>query len=168
MLSKKYFVGYDNFPDADITGNMHNGKPEFVLSSKFNFWISRQNKTMFFYVPTGMVFDYASIPQFAFMFFLPNDPHYIAAATIHDFLYQSELCPQKQADEIFLSGMLSGATSAIRRAIMFSAVRMFGWTTYGKHSILELERIRKRAGVGGKPDARPYTDDLMLLIQPEN
>ena len=54
-------------------------------------------------VPAGFIFDGASIPRFAWSVLgvTPYDPKVIAAAVVHDWMYNAKVKSKKDADAIF-------------------------------------------------------------------
>ena len=77
-------------------------------------------------VPAGFVSDYATIPRFLWSAFPPHG-YVKKAAVIHDYLYTREDVPRVIADAVFLAAMRDCGVSAWSRALMYGAVRCFGW-----------------------------------------
>ncbi|EOB5139186.1 DUF1353 domain-containing protein, partial [Salmonella enterica] len=63
---------------------------------------------------------------------LPPDGKYAKAAIIHDYMYDNALRTKKEADRIFLDGMIVLGVPKWKRMIMYWAVRWFGRGNYGK------------------------------------
>ncbi|EAM9430675.1 phage tail protein [Salmonella enterica] len=82
-------------------------------------------------VPAGFITDLATIPRI-FWILLPPDGKYAKAAIIHDYLYDNALRTKKEADKIFLDGMMVLGVPRWKRIIMYYAVRFFGNGNY-KH-----------------------------------
>ena len=81
-------------------------------------------------VPAGFSTDFASIPRF-FWRVLPPTGEYGKAAVIHDFLYTFGAdnhgpVSKAYADGVFLRAMEDLGVGAVRRQLMYRAVRLFG------------------------------------------
>lgn len=53
-----------------------------------------------------------------------------AAAVVHDFLYSTEACLRKQADEVFAEACKAKRLAAWRRGAMWMGIRLFGAGRY--------------------------------------
>lgn len=86
----------------------------------------------FIRVPVGFETDLASIPKGLRWIISQNEEHR-EAAVLHDYLYSVGgkfdwfSFTRKEADEIFLAAMNYSGVSWLKRSLMFSAVRSFGW-----------------------------------------
>ncbi|EEH9150712.1 DUF1353 domain-containing protein, partial [Salmonella enterica subsp. enterica serovar Kentucky] len=96
----------------------------------FEFYLSSDNSDAI-EVPAGFVTDLASVPRI-FWTLLPPDGKYAKAAIIHDYMYDNALRTKKEADRIFLDGMIVLGVPKWKRMIMYWAVRSFGRGNYGK------------------------------------
>lgn len=67
---------------------------------------------------------------------------YSSPSVLHDALYESELESRSKADDLFLEAMLSVGVSRWRAYLYWSAVRMFGWFTWRKHTQGSIEKGR--------------------------
>ena len=76
------------------------------------------------FVPAGYVTDFASVPRLPLAFLLTGD-HAHAAAVVHDYLVEYKVVPRKLADRVFLEAMEIEGIPKWRRALMYSAVRMY-------------------------------------------
>ena len=86
-------------------------------------------------VPAGFIFDGASIPRFAWstLGVTPYDPKVVAAAVVHDWLYNSKVKSKKDADAIFYYIMeYQGLLSTSQMRLMYTAVKLFGGKAYKK------------------------------------
>ena len=94
-------------------------------------------------VPTGFVTDFASSPP-QIWWLIPPWGKYGKAAIIHDWLYQTGLRTRKQADEIFLEGMIILGVTPWRRRLMYRGVRLFGWLAWhpGKQESYRRSRLK--------------------------
>ncbi|ENL6118451.1 DUF1353 domain-containing protein, partial [Salmonella enterica] len=96
----------------------------------FEFYLSDDNSDVI-EVPAGFVTDLASVPRI-FWTILPPDGKYAKAAIIHDWMYDNALRTKKEADKIFLDGMMVLGVPKWKRTVMYWAVRLFGRGMYGK------------------------------------
>lgn len=81
-----------------------------------------------FTVKAGFYTDLASIPQWATAV-IPKLGHHVRPAVVHDWTYRMlghEGLSRAQADLLFLHGMETDGVLAIRRAIIYRAVRLGG------------------------------------------
>lgn len=77
-------------------------------------------------VPVGFQTDFASVLRLPVMYTLFGDKAH-AAATVHDYLYQTGELPRATADAVFKEAIgASTNTSAFSRWMMWAAVRLFG------------------------------------------
>lgn len=85
-------------------------------------------------VPVGFKTDFASVLRLPVIYLLFGDKAH-APATVHDYLYQTGLVQRKLADDVFSEAMkASTKLSAVERFMMWSAVRVFGGSHYGKQA----------------------------------
>ena len=84
-----------------------------------------------FTVPEGFLTDLASTPRMMW-WWLPPFGKYIEAAVLHDYFYSSKIVPRHDADRMFLLAMQEAGTRLIRAAMMYYAVRWFGWIAWRK------------------------------------
>ena len=84
-------------------------------------------------IPAGFECDGASIPR-AFWRIIgpPMDCHYIEEAIRHDWLYRSQVVSRKVADRAFFV-WLDKKGLHIRRYLIYTAVRLFGWIAWHKN-----------------------------------
>jgi hypothetical protein len=80
-------------------------------------------------VPSGYKTDFASIPQ-PFWIILPKDGKYDGAAVIHDYIYGTHKFDRKTCDQILLEAMKVLGVSWWKRSLIYSGVRLGGWTRY--------------------------------------
>ena len=105
---------------------------KWKLVQPFRYWIQELHKGPVITVPAGFVTDFASIPQM-FWSVLPPWGKYGKAAVVHDYLYQTALCPRDECDEVFLEAMEVLGVPYITRKTMYYAVRMFGQIAWDNH-----------------------------------
>ena len=90
-------------------------------------------------VPSGFTTDGASIPR-CLWWWLPPHGDYLPAAIIHDYLYaragkatsNGKGYTREQSDRIFYRGMLSLGIPTVKAWLMWKAVRVMGWTGWGR------------------------------------
>jgi len=84
-------------------------------------------------VPEGFVSDGASIPKFFYSFIGGRwTGRYVKAAVLHDWLYHSQPCKRKKADQVFIETMNILGVGWLRRGTMYNAVRAFGFIPWNK------------------------------------
>lgn len=83
-------------------------------------------------VPEGFTSDGGSIPRAAWSVIGNPMGEFLEAAVIHDFLYSSlnREFYRSEADLIFRELMWNSGVNKLKLALMYSAVRMFGWKFY--------------------------------------
>ena len=92
-------------------------------------------------VPKGFVTDFASIPEPLWSFGLSPKGKYTQAAIVHDYLYWTQVCTRKQADNIMLIAMKEHGVSKIKRTEIYSGVRIGGKGPWKKNT---EERLSKK------------------------
>jgi hypothetical protein len=92
----------------------------------------------FVIVPAGFLTDFASTPR-ALWWWLPPTGRYAPAAVVHDYLYVVGVTTREVADRLFLEGMAELGVNAVRRRLMYWAVRLFGADQWERY------RLRDRA-----------------------
>jgi hypothetical protein len=108
---------------------------DYVVS--FNFKGEVNNRTIT--VPKGMLTDLASVPRAAWALVAPVGPH-LEASIVHDFLYIAwqDLGRQPQsndwefADNVMHAGMVEAGVDKSQIAMIYAALRGFGWPVYKK------------------------------------
>lgn len=88
-------------------------------------------------VPSGFRTDLASVPR-VFWRILPPFGLYGKAAVLHDWLYYEAILPRETADGIFLEAMIDLGVAKWKRRVMYRAVRLFGWISYGSEKTRDL------------------------------
>jgi hypothetical protein len=95
-------------------------------------------------VPEGFVTDFASIPQIFWSAGLSPDGRYSKAAIVHDYLYWTQLCTRKQADNILLIAMEESEVGSITRTLVYEGVRLGGsraWTANAREKAQGLPKV---------------------------
>lgn len=81
-------------------------------------------------VPEGTETDFSSVPRLPFAFWLFGGIG-DKAAVVHDALYSGKYgVSRKQADDVFSEALKVCGVGAIRRGLMYSAVRLAGASHY--------------------------------------
>jgi hypothetical protein len=102
-------------------------------------------------VKAGFVYDFASIPRWLFWLYPPagdGSNCYGVAATFHDWLYAHRKIggreiTRKEADDLFKEIMLYIGVSEHIAALMYRAVRMFGWMPWGRRKPEDIIQYHK-------------------------
>jgi hypothetical protein len=97
------------------------------------------DKKRYIEVPRGMLTDLSSVPWYGRWWISQVGPH-LEASIIHDFLYVAwqDLPDRKRprsadrlfADKVLHAGMIDAEVSAVKRAIIYLAVRLGGWRMF--------------------------------------
>lgn len=88
------------------------------------------------YVPRGFVSDGASVPRFLWAL-IPPDGLHRAAALAHDWLYAThgaQRFTRAEADAFFRLLLVAAGVSRAKAALMWLAVRAFGWLAWSRSS----------------------------------
>lgn len=102
---------------------------KWELLTPFHFYVGEESANEWVIVPFGFITDLASIPRI-FWGVLPPSGEYAKAAILHDFLYRFGNKGRKYADDILLEGMTVLGVAKWRRWVIYSAVRIFGGSSY--------------------------------------
>lgn len=93
-------------------------------------------------VPIYFITDFSSVPRLPLAFLLAGDTAH-EAATVHDYLYQTQPCTKSQADRVFREAMGVTGIVAWRKNLMYAAVAAGGWITWWKYAkTLKQKRAR--------------------------
>ena len=80
-------------------------------------------------VPAGFDTDLASVPRLPAAWLIAGGTAN-AAAVVHDWLYRRGKFDRATCDAVFAEAMAASGISLWRRALMWAAVRLGGWTGY--------------------------------------
>ena len=80
-------------------------------------------------VPKGFVTDGASVPRL-FWNLIPPWGRYGQAAVVHDYLYATQTTTRRLADDTLLEAMRVSGCGVWSYAVIYLAVRMFGWMAW--------------------------------------
>lgn len=84
-------------------------------------------------IPACYEFDGASIPRLAKSFVQGSFwPKYIAAALVHDRLYDTHKKSRQEADRIFYDILIENGVGKIKAWSMYKSVQIFGWIAWRK------------------------------------
>ncbi len=95
-------------------------------------------------VPKGFVTDFASIPQPFWSAGLSPNGKYSKAAIVHDYLYWTQGCTRRQADNILLIAMKESGVDVSTRTAIYEGVRLGGesaWSGNTSERAQALPRI---------------------------
>lgn len=117
-------------------------------------------------VEAGFDTDYASVPRL-FWSLYPPDGSYTPAAVIHDALYFYQCAPagnprwitRAEADRVFLEAMTALGVPALRRRLLYTAVRAGGWLAWRRNRrwhAEEAERAQAEAAASGQIPADQF------------
>jgi len=91
--------------------------------------------------PNGFLTDGASVPWLAWwLTYTPHDPRVAEAAAIHDAAYVYQPRTRAEADRVFRELLLRNDAAPWKAALMFWAVRLFGWLAWWRKSATGLQR----------------------------
>ena len=111
------------------------GGEDFTLAERFRYRVGGLNSNEIVDVPKGFRTNFASVPRI-FWNIIPPDGKHGKAAVVHDYLYSTHglfgRYSRQRCDEIFLEAMEVLGVGAIKRNIMFRAVRWFGKSAWDK------------------------------------
>jgi hypothetical protein len=122
----------DVFPDQIRLNDLGiiKGTRVYELESDFRFFSSKGLIT----VPKGFHTDGYSVPAFLHSFCNPMAKG-MESSLGHDFLYNLQSkhnFTRKEVDDLFLEGMKACGVGFMKRSIIYSAVRSFGWRFFKK------------------------------------
>ncbi len=95
-------------------------------------------------VPKGFVTDFASIPQPFWATGLSPNGKYSKAAIVHDYLYWTQGCTRRQADNILMIAMKESDVDVTTRAAIYEGVRLGGdgaWQANASEKTSGLPRV---------------------------
>lgn len=118
-----------SFTSTLIVTPMPDGR-KWKLWKEFSYHIGSEYSADYVHVPAGFVTDFASVP-FVFWAILPRWGRYGKAAILHDWLYHYHIRTRKEADCIFYEAMLVNGTKKWKAKVMYWAVRIAGWLSWG-------------------------------------
>jgi hypothetical protein len=150
-------------PPAIQTVGFVNGT-EFIMTKPYRYRIGSTNRAI--EVPEGFVTDYATIPA-GFRGLFERQGRYSRAAVIHDYLYWSQICTKKQADNIFKIAMIELKVPAWQREPIYQAVSLMGggaWASNKQERQVGKPRVVP-SGYYHLADDHTWTDARKELIR---
>jgi hypothetical protein len=91
-------------------------------------------------VPAGFVFDFSSIPRALWWLVSPTELGDVGPLC-HDARYRMKSGTRKEADQLFLADMKADGIARWKRNAAYSAVRAFGWLSWGKSKVVIEELV---------------------------
>ncbi len=102
----------------------------WILLEEFKYYddkvIGNTNEYYWVEVEPKFMTDFASVPPI-FRSLISKWGKYGNATVLHDYLYWTQQCTRKEADDIFRDGMKVMEVRAWRRFLIYWAVRLGGW-----------------------------------------
>jgi hypothetical protein len=96
---------------------------DFAVTVNYAYVIGSTDKAIV--VPQGFVTDFASIP-WGLRWLLAKQGRYSRAALVHDYLYWSQICTKKQADNILMIAMKESHVVGWQRFFIYEGVSLAG------------------------------------------
>ena len=118
-----------SFTNLEVTVNQDG---LFVTTEPFSFYRDKDTSECIT-VPAGTCTDFATVPRLLQVFFDRKDL-FNAACVLHDYLYQTQYKPRKEADIILKEGMHVLGCSKGSIIAFYHGVRLFGWIYYNKQN----------------------------------
>lgn len=104
---------------------------KWIINETFEYHVGSYPSDEIITVPVGFDTDFASIPRI-FWGILPPNGRYGKAAVVHDYCYRTACYDRKTSDVIFLEGMCVLGVGELTKAIIYYAVRLFGWHAWNE------------------------------------
>lgn len=132
--------------------NFHNEIVVHPLKDGIN-WITRDWTAVYLiglglvFVPKGFKTDFGSIMQIMWALVgAPATGLHRRGVFYHDWLYTSQQCSRKQADDICLEIMKEDGTGFIKRQTIYAGVRIGGWVAWNRKSeqVIEMYRTKQK------------------------
>jgi len=118
----------------------------WVLRSDFYYNVGSKDSGDRITVKKGFITDFTSVPRLLWAVY-PKWGKYGNSAIIHDWLYWDQSRPRKEADSIFLEGMVVLGVGRFTRWSIYKSVSRFGFMAWnsnkkaknkGENRIMEL------------------------------
>jgi len=128
------------------------GKRLWTLNNDLRYYVGEENSDSYIDIKAGYTSDGGSIPRFAWCIDHPvgdGGPAYF----IHDGLYQTELLPRLESDEILYEGLEVLGFWWLRRTVIYRTVRICGGSVWDGHTVESIVAARQfvKVVVNGKP-----------------
>jgi len=121
--------------EGDVLDVLQVGDNKWVLSAPIVYTITTDCGVNIHTVPKGFECDMASIPAIVLPLFGKKPRIMQEAAVLHDYLYvNKEVKDRLYADDVMMMLMknYNNPKEAWKRALIYSAVRAWGWTGFKK------------------------------------
>jgi hypothetical protein len=120
------------------------GKPSFYAFVDMDYfgllapvkWVPESYRSEGIAVPVGFVTDFASVPRILWSLFPPIG-RYGYAALFHDYVYWQQVMTREKADRVFKDTMEELGVTRWTKAVLFSAVRLFGGSAWRNNAALK-------------------------------
>jgi hypothetical protein len=130
----------------EVGGKDFKGAPSFFIFVDMDFfallspvgWTPKTYQRKAITVPRGFVTDFASVPRL-FWSILPPIGRYGYAALFHDYVYWQQIGTRSEADVVFRDTMDELGVPTWKRAILFWAVRLFGFAAWRGNAALKAK-----------------------------
>lgn len=106
-----------------------------------------------FEVPIGTVSDGRSVPWWTGVGYLLYGGRNSPAAWLHDDAYKRGILSRADADTLFREALIAEGERPSAAAVMYAAVRSFGWWPHGRY-----RRDERRAALEHEADDQPPID----------
>lgn len=116
---------------VEITQARRCGRTLADLLDRFSYEVGALGSGDVITVPAGYETDFISIPRLLWAFENPLGDA-AKAAVLHDWLYTTAARSRAEADAIFLEAMGVLRVGFVKRHLLYLAVRLFGWRSYGR------------------------------------
>lgn len=130
---------------------------EYILGESVAYRVGSLQSDELIFVPAGTITDLASVPRFLWPIIGPSGRH-AGAAIIHDHLYRTQgdgRYSRRESDRIFREAMAVSGTPALRKWVMWLAVRSpGGWLAWKFNKGLERNQLfaeQNREAAGNLP-----------------
>lgn len=98
-------------------------------------------------IPVGEVSDGRSVPWWTGVGFILYGGRNCPAAWVHDYLYRTGTVSRELADAVFREALIAEGERPSAAAVMYGAVRTFGWWPHGRY-----RRQERKAAAAIDPD----------------
>lgn len=136
----------DRYPEIKPTGKEIDTRDTYTLKQDVTAIIDIQSVI----IPSGFIFDGASVPWGLWNVFPPVDSDYLVAALLHDFLYQTEYFQRAKCDRIFYEALRALNIGRVKAGLMYLAVRIGGQKCWNERTKYQVMAVRKLAGISGE------------------
>ena len=135
---------------GDNTDKQFIGNPTFYIFVDMDYfgllstleWVPESYRSEGIKVPAGFVTDFASVPRLFWSIFPPIG-RYGYAALFHDYVYWDQKLTRAQADAVFKNTMEELGVPGWKKAVLYSAVRLFGFAAWKNNSTLKANHERR-------------------------